>query len=68
MESVPHQESMDALGSQGWVSCGRRLVVELLLSGPDSPPRPEDRADSVRGANSRSVSDASPVPSRRCPP
>eukprot|EP00959_Pyramimonas_sp_CCMP1952_P107746 2252995-Pyramimonas_sp.AAC.1 len=33
MESVtfPHQNSMDVLEFQGWVSCGRFLAVEPLL-------------------------------------
>ncbi|CAK0825663.1 unnamed protein product [Prorocentrum cordatum] len=28
---IPHQESGDALGSQGWVFCGRCFVVRPLL-------------------------------------
>eukprot|EP00959_Pyramimonas_sp_CCMP1952_P234025 4890457-Pyramimonas_sp.AAC.1 len=42
MESVamPHQKSIDVLGSQDWVSRGRFLVVELLLyqGGRPGPP------------------------------
>eukprot|EP00959_Pyramimonas_sp_CCMP1952_P274353 5734816-Pyramimonas_sp.AAC.1 len=35
MESMtsPHQKSMNVQGSQGWVSCGRFLVVGPRLYG-----------------------------------
>eukprot|EP00959_Pyramimonas_sp_CCMP1952_P031737 665832-Pyramimonas_sp.AAC.1 len=29
--TLPHQQSVNVLGSQGWVSCGRSLEVELLM-------------------------------------
>eukprot|EP00959_Pyramimonas_sp_CCMP1952_P116483 2434575-Pyramimonas_sp.AAC.1 len=60
MESVtlPHQTSLDALGSQGWVSCGRLLVNGPPLHVPKSSSVELSRACPSTGGifkNSRTI-------------